>query len=161
MSLGFQQRFLENLSEASAVRVNWEKGHSCAVVHLRKRVSHSSFWSAVRGVCDKQEQDSNMKCFCSCLLYCRNIMPARFKGSFSSCIFVIPVCVCVFTLRMNPSGQVSWSYHMALYMSRRSRLVRKAKLMKIRPVIWAENPHVYYYGNDGSFQTVVCVDSLF
>lgn len=52
------------------------------------------------------------------------------------------------TLRMKPSGQVSWSYHMALYMSRRSRLVRKAKVMRIRPVIWAAthtNIHLYVY----------------
>lgn len=39
------------------------------------------------------------------------------------------------TFRMKPSGQVSWSYHMALYMRRRSRLVKKAKVMRIRPVI--------------------------
>lgn len=50
------------------------------------------------------------------------------------------------TLRMKPSGQVSWSYHIALYMSRSSKLVKKAKVMRIRPVIWAKthvNKHTY------------------
>lgn len=44
-------------------------------------------------------------------------------------------------MRTKPSGQVSWSYHMALYMSSRSRLVRKARVMRIRPVIWAAKRH--------------------
>lgn len=62
------------------------------------------------------------------------------------------------TLRMKPSGQVSWSYHMALYMSRRSRLVRKAKVMRIRPVIWATthtNTHLDMYNTSATQNAVV------
>lgn len=56
------------------------------------------------------------------------------------CVFY-SVSTLVPTLRMKPCGQVSWSYHMALYMSSRSRLVRKARVMRIRPVIWAAKRH--------------------
>lgn len=143
---------------------------SCTVVCLSNRVSHSLLWS---GYCSKRcvINKGEIQIWTASVCYTAERLWQRYLDVLShptslSYLFVC-VCVCVYrmfmvlTLRMKPSGQVSWSYHMALYMSRRSRLVRKAKLMKIRPVIWATNTHVCAYGNEGSFQPVVCVGSLF
>lgn len=55
------------------------------------------------------------------------------------------MCDMLHTFKMKPSGQVSWSYHMALYMSRSSRLVRKAKVIRISPVICGKNTDKYMH----------------
>lgn len=79
-------------------------------------------------VCDVQGRYANMN-------HCCWSQP-RFSLSFFNLnnYHIIIITVCVPTFRMKPSGQVSWSYHMVLYMSRRSRLVRKARVTRIRAV---------------------------
>lgn len=47
----------------------------------------------------------------------------------------------VFTWRTKPSGQPSWSYHSALYMTNSSRHARNAKVIMINPVSWKTDTH--------------------